>query len=436
MVDNRRDRAPNSEDAWQSFVRKKKEQEARKLSTPKNDDANQNNDLFATHVSLTASSTASKADTSNPEMSSDVDNSAVMATGAVKGGNPDMILNPPDSSKITMEGRRLQPKIHEFTPSQINDNAAVEGGGDHDPHVSLPHLPNENNDAIVAGDGASPTIPSIPVNNGNGPATCQSTANNHMRNDYAVFDAERKEKIMMRKKKKRKLCTAEGCENQARNGGVCVKHGAKRKLCTAEGCDNQVVNGGVCVKHGAKRSLSTSNKRKHNDNAASDEERQVARKKRKLCTAEGCENQARNGVVCVKHGAKETRNLCTAEGCESQARNGGVCVKHGAKVTLCTAEGCESQARNGGVCVKHGAKKKRKLCTAEGCENQARNGGVCVKHGAKRKLCTAEGCENQAARGGVCVKHGAKVKLKVKLCTAEGCENQAKNGGACKRHGG
>lgn len=48
----------NSEDAWQSFVRKMKEQEARKLSTPKNDDANQNNDLSSTTMSAPTSATS------------------------------------------------------------------------------------------------------------------------------------------------------------------------------------------------------------------------------------------------------------------------------------------------------------------------------------------------------------------------------------------
>jgi hypothetical protein len=38
----------------------------------------------------------------------------------------------------------------------------------------------------------------------------------------------------------------------------------------------------------------------------------------------------------------------------------GVRMRHGAKVKLCSIEGCTNQAQKGGVCVKHGAKKERK----------------------------------------------------------------------------
>eukprot|EP00985_Skeletonema_marinoi_P008050 scaffold3586_cov115-Skeletonema_marinoi.AAC.6 len=48
-----------------------------------------------------------------------------------------------------------------------------------------------------------------------------------------------------------KLCSSEGCTNQAKQGGVCIKHGAKAKLCSSEGCTNVVVKGGVCIRHGA-----------------------------------------------------------------------------------------------------------------------------------------------------------------------------------------
>ncbi len=39
-----------------------------------------------------------------------------------------------------------------------------------------------------------------------------------------------------------------GCTNHAKNGGVCIRHGAKVKLCSKEGC----AKGGVCKKHGVK----------------------------------------------------------------------------------------------------------------------------------------------------------------------------------------
>ena len=39
-------------------------------------------------------------------------------------------------------------------------------------------------------------------------------------------------------------------------------------------------------------------------------------------------------------------------------------MRHGTKVKTCSHEGCTNQARNGGVCIRHGAKQnKRKTCS-------------------------------------------------------------------------
>jgi hypothetical protein len=60
----------------------------------------------------------------------------------------------------------------------------------------------------------------------------------------------------LKNKIKNKSCSSEGCTKQARNGGMCIEHGAKkiaRKLCNSEGCTKQAVNCGVCIEHGAKR---------------------------------------------------------------------------------------------------------------------------------------------------------------------------------------
>ena len=65
-------------------------------------------------------------------------------------------------------------------------------------------------------------------------------------------------------------------------------------------------------------------------------------------------------------------------------------MKHGAKGKLCSSDGCTNQAVRGGVCVKHGAKLKR--CSSEGCTNQVQKKGVCWRHGANRnphKECTS-----------------------------------------------
>ena len=79
---------------------------------------------------------------------------------------------------------------------------------------------------------------------------------------------------------------------------------------------------------------------------------------------------------------------------------------------ICSQEGCVNQVRKGGVCIRHGAKVKRKIrtCNTEGCANQVRKGGVCIRHGAKRTkkkyTCSYEGCNNHVVKGGVCIRHG------------------------------
>ena len=86
------------------------------------------------------------------------------------------------------------------------------------------------------------------------------------------------EDLPRRKKMHRYECSADGCTNQAKKGGVCVRHGAKLKRCSYEGCTNIAVQGGVCMRHGAKL---------------------------KRCSSDGCTNRAVQGGVCRKHGAKE-----------------------------------------------------------------------------------------------------------------------------------
>eukprot|EP00985_Skeletonema_marinoi_P010704 scaffold5026_cov215-Skeletonema_marinoi.AAC.3 len=92
-------------------------------------------------------------------------------------------------------------------------------------------------------------------------------------------------------KRTRKICSIESCTSQARNGGLCQRHGAKVSLCTFDGCSNQVINGGVCIRHGA----------------------QVAPKikgPRLRCSVETCTNFAKKGGVCIRHGATQQRKRC------------------------------------------------------------------------------------------------------------------------------
>ena len=51
-----------------------------------------------------------------------------------------------------------------------------------------------------------------------------------------------------------------------------------------------------------------------------------------------------------------------------------VCCDHKADRVLCGAEGCGKLARDGRVCVRHGAKVTRgRFCDLEGCTNQVVN---------------------------------------------------------------
>ncbi|KAK1734877.1 hypothetical protein QTG54_014337 [Skeletonema marinoi] len=57
------------------------------------------------------------------------------------------------------------------------------------------------------------------------------------------------------RKRYRYECSADGCTNAVKQGGVCIKHGAKVIRCNKEGCTNKAVKGGVCIRHGAKVKL-------------------------------------------------------------------------------------------------------------------------------------------------------------------------------------
>jgi hypothetical protein len=95
-------------------------------------------------------------------------------------------------------------------------------------------------------------------------------------------------------------------------------------------------------------------------------------------------------VLGVRHdkerGARKRKKRCSQDGCDNQVVQGGVCKQHGASVKLCIQEGCDNQVVQGGVCIKYGARvKRKKLCSLDGCYKQVQQGGVCIKHGAKRR---------------------------------------------------
>jgi hypothetical protein len=68
-------------------------------------------------------------------------------------------------------------------------------------------------------------------------------------------------------------------------------------------------------------------------------------------------------VLGVRHdkerGARKRKKLCIQEGCDNQVVQGGVWKQHGASVKRCSQDGCRKQAKQGGVCVEHGARKRK-----------------------------------------------------------------------------
>ena len=177
-------------------------------------------------------------------------------------------------------------------------------------------------------------------------AAAARTRNNELSTNYDITRPKRKSphevenntsvlsepKQRTKKKWKKKTCSQEGCTNQVKNGGVCIRHGAswKKYTCSNEGCTNIVKSGGVCTKHGAKRT-----------------------RKKYTCSYEGCNNHVVKGGVCKRHGA--TVKTCSYEGCTNRVVQGGVCIRHGAKRETCSHEGCTNHVQIGGVCYRHGA---------------------------------------------------------------------------------
>lgn len=121
-------------------------------------------------------------------------------------------------------------------------------------------------------------------------------------------------------------CKIDDCDNNTKQNGICIKHGAdtKKYFCKIDGCDNQVQNSGVCTIHGAERIK---------------------------CHIDGCGKQVVNNGVCKKHGA-ETKK-CKIDGCDTQVVNNGVCQSHGAVIKKCKIDGCDTQVQKNGLCYRH-----------------------------------------------------------------------------------
>jgi len=101
---------------------------------------------------------------------------------------------------------------------------------------------------------------------------------------------------------------AEGAERRAEPGG----HEAKKKpkRCKhADGCDKNAKKGGLCIEHGGTHAP------------------------RKCKHADGCDKQAQTGGLCIEHGGTHPPRKCKhADGCDKNAKKGGLCIEHGGTV--------------------------------------------------------------------------------------------------------
>jgi len=168
-----------------------------------------------------------------------------------------------------------------------------------------------------------------------------------------------------KKKRNRAICSAEGCNNQVVNDGVCIKHGAQTKICSYEGkiytyhisydiivCD--------CVLHAYQIYIFLTFLPITFVN---------------YCF-EGCNNKVQNNNVCSRHGA--VRKTCTFEGCTSKWTDlylcGFLCSHHiyTGTYTLFIID----KSQRGGRCMRHGASNLMKKCSHEGCTRSIVNSGV------------------------------------------------------------
>eukprot|EP00729_Bicosta_minor_P032806 gene32806-biopygen26583 len=199
------------------------------------------------------------------------------------------------------------------------------------------------------------------------------------------------------------ICTAQGCETNARPGqkGHCAKHSKDKPTCSASGCGNIVKARGLCEKHGA----------------------------RGFCSTAGCDSGAIKDGLCLKHGAN---GFCTFNDCKTYAAARGLCNRHGAS-GLCLFYECPTAARARGLCIRHGGR-SQKVCDIEGCKTFAVARSRCGRHGA-HGWCKVDGCTTPAAQGFEhCFKHGGGKKKRP--CSVAGCTTTSNCKGLCHKHGG
>lgn len=121
-------------------------------------------------------------------------------------------------------------------------------------------------------------------------------------------------------------------------------------------------------------------------------------KRRKMCTAEGCQNLSRSRGLCKAHGGGRR---CSVEGCSRASQSGSLCITHGGG-KRCTVDGCVKAAQSRGMCKAHGGGVR---CRVDGCTKSSQGDGFCRSHGGGRRCGHPSGCSKWAQRNGMCMAH-------------------------------
>ncbi|KAG7392177.1 hypothetical protein PHYPSEUDO_001900 [Phytophthora pseudosyringae] len=120
----------------------------------------------------------------------------------------------------------------------------------------------------------------------------------------------------------------------------------------------------------------------------------------------------------------ERRKLCSEDGCKNQARAFGRCKRHGGS-KRCSSPGCDKSVQSRGLCIRHGGGSR---CQESGCTRASQSFGKCKLHGGGRP-CSVAGCKKRAHLKRLCRKHGGGIK-----CCITGCEKWAQSHGMCMKH--
>ncbi|RQM15757.1 hypothetical protein DD237_003391 [Peronospora effusa] len=121
-------------------------------------------------------------------------------------------------------------------------------------------------------------------------------------------------------------------------------------------------------------------------------------KRRKMCTAEGCQNLSRSRGLCKAHGGGRR---CSIDGCSRASQSGSFCITHGGG-KRCTVDGCMKAAQSRGMCKAHGGGVR---CRVEDCTKSSQGDGFCRSHGGGRRCGHSSGCSKWAQRNGMCMAH-------------------------------